>query len=176
MLQIHRHRLIIVVFALSVFARVGSPGETPGTKPARKASLSELNFIQGHWVTEVDGGQLEEIWSAPAGDSLMGMFRWLKEGKVWLYEILTIRAEEDGIRFRFRHFSETLVPWEPKDKPLTFKLISLEDGEAVFENPLQDHPRRYSFIKDGDNRLRVRIQAFRDGDLTPGDVFYYRRR
>lgn len=137
--------------------------------------MPDLSFIEGHWVTELGSDQLEEIWSAPTGDSLVGMFRWIKDGKVWIVELMTIRKEESGIIFRFRHFSNELVPWEPKEAPLTFKLTSFQEGEAVFENPEQE-TRRYSFIKDGENGLRVHVQGFEDGKLTPGDVFDYRRK
>ena len=137
--------------------------------------VSDLSFIEGHWVADLGGDQLEEIWSAPTGDSLVGMFRWIKNGRVWIYELLTIRREADGIVFRFRHFSNELVPWEPKDAPLTFKLVSFSEGKAVFENP-EHETRRYSFIKDGEKGLRVHLQAFEDGKLTPGDVFEYHRK
>lgn len=137
--------------------------------------MSDLTFIAGQWSTERDGDYLEEVWSTPTGDSMMGMFRWIKSGKVWMYEILTIRKEDGGIVFRFRHFSNEFIPWEPKESPLTFKLIRFRDGEAVFENPGQDSPRRYSFIKNGEDGLRVRVQGHKDGKLGEGDIFDYRR-
>lgn len=138
--------------------------------------MSDLAFIEGHWVAEHGNDELEEIWSSPVGDSMMGMFRWIKDGKVWLYELLCIRKEGEGIVFRFRHFSNELVPWEPEDEPLTFSLVGSSEGEAVFENPDRENPRRYSFIKDGDDGLRVHVQGYREGRLEPGDVFEYQRK
>jgi hypothetical protein len=91
-----------------------------------------------------------------------------------MWELLTIRKEGKEIVFRFRHFSDELVSWEPKDEPLTFKLIDFEPGLAVFENPEQE-TRRYSFIKNGDKGLRVHIQGFKDGKLREGNVFEYSR-
>jgi hypothetical protein len=94
-------------------------------------------WIAGHWVDDSEGNLSEEIWAAPAGDSMMGMWRYVAGGKVRIHELLTITDEGGGPVFRLRHFDPRLVAREEKDKPLVLKLVALKDGEAAFEGPGQ---------------------------------------
>jgi len=121
----------------------------PGQKTP---SVSDLAWIAGHWSMPRDGDTLEELWSAPSGNCMMGVFRWMKkDGTVRLFEVLSIVGEGDDIRFRFRHFGPDLTAWEEKDRPLSFKLTRLTDGEARFENGDRGEVNRYVFrrTKDG---------------------------
>ena len=136
--------------------------------------INEVAWIAGHWVKEQEGARLEEIWSKPDGDCMMGMFRWVKGGKVWIYELLTIRAEEGTLVFRFRHFSNEMGAWEPKEEPLTYRLTSLSQHEAVFENPKSEKHRLYAFQREGDDTLIVRVGALRNGKISASE-FRYRK-
>lgn len=127
----------------------GSEDPPPGKKAP---TVADLAWIAGHWSMQREGDTLDELWSQPSGTSMMGVFRWLnRDGTVRLFEVLAIVAEGDDIRFRFRHFGPDLTAWEEKDKPLTFKLSRLADGEAVFENGDRGKVNRYVFrrTKDG---------------------------
>ena len=139
------------------------------------ARISDVAWIAGRWSLDREDGRLEEVWSEPAGDCMMGMFRWLKEGRVWIYEMLTIREEAGTLVLRFRHFSESLVAWEPKEEPLTYRLTRVNDTEAVFENPESESHRMYAFRRVGENELLVRVGAVRNGEVRTSD-FAYRRR
>ena len=35
-----------------------------------------------HWVDDSEGGLSEEVWTAPSGDSMIGMWRYVAKGKV----------------------------------------------------------------------------------------------
>ena len=60
---------------------------------------------------------IEEHWSSLGGDTLMAMFRWVKDGRVLFYELEVIE-EHDGLIFlRIGHFNVGLVGWEEKDAP-----------------------------------------------------------
>ncbi len=166
-----RWKPFVSMIALSLAATMFADPSESGREV--DVTIADLGFIEGRWHTELGGDRLEEVWSEPTGDSMMGMFRWIKDGKVWMWELLTIREEGADIIFRFRHFSDVLVPWEQKDEPLTFKLVDFEPGRAVFENPGKDSPRRISFIKREGEGLRVQLQGVKDGKLGEGDIFDY---
>ena len=140
-----------------------------------KARIGDVAWIAGRWSLDREDGRLEEVWSEPAGDCMMGMFRWLKEGRVWIYEMLTIREEAGTLVMRFRHFSDSLVTWEPKEEPLTYRLTRVSDTEAVFENPGSESHRLFAFQRVGDDELLVRVGAVRNGEVRTSD-FAYRRR
>jgi len=108
-------------------------------------NLANLYWLTGTWVANVDGDYLEEIWSEPVGDTMMGVFRWVKGGKVWINEMVTITADPDGLVFRLRHFDRKMTAWEDKTKPFYYPAKHFGRNEIVFENPLRDHPRRITY-------------------------------
>src|SRR5687767_4764549 len=76
----------------------------PSPEPAPRSALPELAWMAGEWVDEQGANLTEEIWAAPAGDSMMGMWRLVSGGRVKLFEFLTLVQEEQGPVFRLRHF------------------------------------------------------------------------
>ena len=96
-------------------ARAADSKRPLGSIPAK---IADVAWIAGHWETVFQDSLLQEHWSEPAGDSMMGMFRWLKKDKTWIYELLTIREESGSLVFRFRHFSDKLSAWEEKESRL----------------------------------------------------------
>jgi hypothetical protein len=135
--------------------------------PEPAAPLTAATFMHGTWVARVGDDTLEEQWGRPAGSSLFGSFRWIKaDGTVRLYELLTITAEEDGPIFRFRHFSPELVPWEPKDEPITLRLVESGENKLVFENvKAEASPRRMIYELTEPGKLGVTLIGV-DGDRT----------
>lgn len=110
------------------------PGSTePGAAAPVRATLADVSWIAGRWVGTLDGGTSEEIWRPPAGDSMMGMYRFVKDGKAVFYEFLLIEQGEAGPVMKFKHFSPGLIGWEEKDEVVTCPLVKLAPGEAVFE-------------------------------------------
>lgn len=113
------------------------PVESTRTEPA-EPTIAVAALLEGAWVerrTQASGtSHVEEIWSAPAGDNVMGTFRWLApDGSAAMYEILVITQEEQGIFLRLRHFGADLVAWEERDAPKTLRLAKAEERRLVFE-------------------------------------------
>ena len=92
-----------------------------------------MAFMAGHWVGGDPGELSEEVWSAPEGDSMMGMWRFVAKGQTRIYEILTLTAEGEGVVLRIRHFNPKLVAKEEKDRAVELPLVVKGPGEAVFE-------------------------------------------
>ena len=126
-----RALLLIVVLLLSVAA---ARGQASAPAPA-KAVLANLSWMAGRSVDDSGGNLSEEIWTAPSGASMMGMWRYVEGGKTRIYELLTIRVDVDGIEMRLRHFDPQFVAREDKDASVVMKLVSWKHREAVFEGP-----------------------------------------
>jgi hypothetical protein len=62
--------------------------------------------MAGGWVLHRAGEYLDERWSPPTGNSMVGHFRWVRGGALWMTELLTITEEEGDVTFRLRHFSD----------------------------------------------------------------------
>jgi hypothetical protein len=92
---------------------------------AKKARLVDLAWMSGQWLGSIGGSRSEEVWTAPAGDSMLGMWRLVSsDGKAQVLELLTITDEPEGPVLRLRHFSRTLVAREDKDKAISVPLKS----------------------------------------------------
>ena len=91
--------------------------------------------MAGHWIGGDPGDLSEEVWSAPEGDSMMGMWRFVTKGRTQIYEILTVTKEGENVVLRIRHFNPKLVAREEKDRAVELPLVSKSANEAVFEGP-----------------------------------------
>ena len=61
----------------------------------KNTKLSDLAWLSGSWCGQVGQDVLELQYSQPRYDSIMGMFRWIKEETVQFYEFILL--ELDGV-------------------------------------------------------------------------------
>ena len=133
--------------------QVASPG---AGIPPKQATVTDFAFISGHNRGESEGGIIDEHWSEPAADGMIGMFRYIKNGKVQRYEFLAIEMTTEGPVLRLKHFNPGLTGWEEKDQVYSYPLISLRPGEAVFERP--DKGTRMTFRSTSKDTLEVSLE------------------
>ncbi len=96
--------------------------------------LKKISWISGSWKGEAFGGSFEEIWSEPSGNSMMGMFKLIKDDAIVFYEIMTISFDEEkGLSFQLKHFNADLTGWEEKKEVLVFPLVKITKTEVRFD-------------------------------------------
>jgi hypothetical protein len=142
--------------------------------PLTISSLAPFSWLQGAWRGEMDGVTIEEQWSGPLGDSLMGMFRYVEAGRVRFFELMSIEiasGDEQAI-FRIKHFNPALKGWEEKDEAVEYVLVSLADGEAVFVRQ-GTVDRKWMVYRRRDDSLRVTFQ--KGAGETPEGEFVFTR-
>ena len=98
-----------------------------------KAQIEDVAWIAGHWKGTAFGGVAEEIWSPPLGNSMMAVFRLVKENKTEFYEIETISEENGSLILRLKHFAADLKGWEEKEETEDFPLVNIEPNKAYFD-------------------------------------------
>jgi hypothetical protein len=162
-LEVLRVAAAVIGFA----AALPGPGAAGSAPPA---TLQDVAWMAGHWTGQVEGGLSDEVWAAPQGDSMMGMWRLLVGGKTKLFELLTITQEDDGPTLRLRHFDPKLVSREEKDRPFVLKLTSHAPGEVVFFGKETQGLLRLTYRKLGDSQLSVLLER---GDSK--EEFRFRR-
>jgi hypothetical protein len=126
------------VLLLASLAAEGPAQETKATPAPVPATLADVAFMAGHWVGGDRGDLSEEVWSAPEGDSMMGMWRYVSKGQTRIYELLTLTTQGPDVLLRIRHFDPKLVAREEKDRAVELPLVGKGPGEAVFEGPEYD--------------------------------------
>jgi hypothetical protein len=127
--------------------------------PLSADAVGQLGWLSGCWAAVgAEAGSVEQ-WTAPAGGTLLGMSRTVKNGKTSAWEFLQIR-EVDG---------QLAYVAKPHSQPeASFKLVSLEGTSAVFENPQHDFPQRIIYKREGD-KLQARIEGTMGGKARGKD-------
>ena len=105
-----------------------SPGSTP--PPAR---IGAGGWLEGDWVGTGLGGTSEEAWLAPLAGNMASVYRGMREGRVTLFEIVTLVEAGQSLAIRLKHFGPDLRGWEPKEKTVDFNLVRAEPGALYLD-------------------------------------------
>lgn len=155
----------------SAFAQNGKTEHTLGLDKdfvSPKANIEDVAWIAGHWIGKAFGGTVEEVWSAPAGGAMMGMFRLIQGEKTGFYEILTISEVESSLIFRLKHFNEDLTGWEEKNETVDFSLVALQENIAFFDG--------ITFQRVDENNLHIYLASENKEGGFDELVFRYERK
>ena len=119
------------------------------------ASLEDVAWITGHWQGDAFGGLAEEIWSEPLGNSMMFVFRLVKDGEVSFYETGHIQEVNNSIILQLKHFDKNLKGWEEKNDTVDFRLVKMEKNKAYFEG--------FTIEKVSENQINMWVLIESDG-------------
>lgn len=152
----------VLVLILAVPLQAADP-KTP--------KVEDLAWMAGRWTGTMGDSPLEEHWSAPAGGTMMGMFRWMKkDGTTSLYEFLTIEPSTQGPVYFMRHFNPGLIGWEEKDAPLRCPLAASGPREATFA--CEGEPTKLTFKRTSETTMTVLLERQRDGKASKMEFLY----
>jgi Domain of unknown function (DUF6265) len=166
-------RAIFFFIVASMFAAASVSAQEDERRAGETMTpLSKLAFFAGHWRGEMKGGVIEEDWSSPEGDNMMGMFRLVKDGEGVFYEFMTIESAGGTPVLRIRHFSQGLVAWEEKDGIEEYPLAELTASRAVFEN--EDSGMRLIYECPTAEALTITLEKTKDGKKSQ-TVFSFHR-
>jgi hypothetical protein len=126
-----------------------------GGNDSQRHSIDDLSWISGCWVGEGAKRTYEEQWMRPSGKSMLGMSRSVSEGRTVEYEFLRLHEEDDGDIYYTANPSG--------QEHASFKLVSLEKNQAVFENAGHDFPQRIIYSRRDDGTLNARIEGTSKG-------------
>lgn len=117
--------------------------------------FANLGWLQGCWVPG-NGGEAGsvETWTGPAGGTMLGLSRTVRNGRTGEFEFVQIREVEPG--------KLAYIAQPGGRPPTTFPLLRSSDTEYVFENTAHDFPQRVIYRRDGD-KLHARIEGMMKG-------------
>jgi len=153
---------LAILFGFVATANISSR-QTGSPNPSR-VTLVDLSFIAGRWQAEWQGGLGEENWSTSSGDSMVGTFRFVKDGKARFYEFMLIEQTPDGPVLRLKHFNPGLIGWEEKAQVYSYPLTEFRPNLAMFERG--DKKSRLTFRRTSKDSLSVLLQQTTDEKLT----------
>jgi len=116
-------------------------------------TLDDLAFLSGCWEGPLSrGGVIEEFYSAPSDNLIVGTTRYLRDGHTVMFEFSSIVHDSTGI---------VLWPYPRGNKSADgFRLTNVDGHGAVFEAPEHDFPKRISYLIESAD---VRIARIDDG-------------
>ena len=99
---------------------------------------------------------------------MLGMARTVVNGKLREYEFTQIRQDQDG--------AVDYVARPSGQAEASFRLVRLQNKEAVFENLEHDFPQRIIYRLQSDNSLFARVEGTLKGQTRGIDYSYKRAR
>jgi len=105
---------------------------TYSKKPLKGKSVRNLEFLVGHWRGDIDSDIVEEYWLPEIHSNMACVFRWIKNGAIYIYELVSLVEQDDEIHMLLRHFDKKFTAWEEKDSPRDFVVTELSTNEVVF--------------------------------------------
>lgn len=144
------------------------------TMPAQSnPKVEDLAWLEGVWKGKVGADDVEETWSAPRNGSMMGMFRWFRDGKLRLMEMITIADFDGKITMKLKHFNPMLHSFEAQNETTDFTLLSVDERSAVWnEGKPVGGPQHLVYTREGD-KLTVRFVRPEGGTPTVENPFEY---
>lgn len=158
-------QIVAVVFALVALCTL------PQESVAQDAAFAPVEFMVGQWVGQGDGVFIEEVWSAPSGDNMMGMFRYVRSGTGSFYEMMLIEQVEKALVLRIKHFNAGLIGWEEKAEVHSFTLTESAENRGLFVQA--DGAKRLRYVRTG-NQLDVALEEL-EGDEWKSQSFRFEK-
>lgn len=122
---------------------------------AAEHDVTALAWLAGCWAPEKgDAGSLEH-WLPPAGGTMLGVSRTVKNGKTVEFEFMQLRVNADG--------KLVFIALPSGQQETTFVASSIAKDTVTFENPQHDFPQKVIYRLESPNRLIGRIEGTRNG-------------
>ena len=124
--------------------------------PGEGQTLDDLALLSGCWEGPLArGGVIEEFYSVPSGNLIVGTTRYLRDGRTVMFEFSSIVHDSSGI---------VLWPYPSGNKSADgFRLTYVDGHGAVFEAPEHDFPKRISYTIESPDVRVARIDDGTDG-------------
>src|SRR5690606_1322061 len=130
------------------------------TASVADTEVAALSWLAGCWAAERGEAGSGEHWMPPAGGTMLGVARTVRNGATVGHEFLQIREEADG--------NVVYVALPSGQAETTFVMTASAPDSVTFENPRHDFPQRITYRLLSADRLAVRIEGVRDA--TPRQV------
>lgn len=122
---------------------------------AQDMQPSSLAWLAGCWRAENGEAGSGEHWLAPAGGTMLGVGRTVRQGKTVEHEFMQIRNDGEG--------RLVYIALPSGQREATFAATRLDAQQVVFENPEHDFPQRVIYRLQDADRLLARIEGRRKG-------------
>lgn len=114
-------------------------------------TLASLDWLLGRWISDGTQSTIHESWTARSSTTWEG--EGIEASKAdpakTSREDLRLVEMSDGVYYVAKVAHNAL--------PVAFRLSECADGRFAFVNPAHDFPKRLDYLREGDDRLTVRV-------------------
>lgn len=154
-------RLVLLAFIIAMpFSH--SNAQSLDLEEKLSIPIEKLEWLSGYWIGDGFDGVSEEIWAPAADDTMMGMYRHTKDGKITFYEFMHLTS--DGMKLK--HFNPDLTAWEEKEDFVTFPLIEVTADKIIFKG--------LEIWRKSENEMEMTLRLNRNGKIEE-EVFHFKR-
>lgn len=148
-------RTLFACMILLLLAVGDTSSATAQEAEQQQFALDQLAFLAGCWegrfVRDTLEGTMEEHYTTPSENFILGTTRYIISGITVEYELAVIRRDPSG--------RVALIPYPGGAIGTPFLLSLVVDQTAIFENPGNEFPKRIIYRLNQDGRLHARIDA-----------------
>jgi hypothetical protein len=128
---------------------------------AADADVASLAWLAGCWQSEQGEAGSGEHWLPPAGGTMFGVSRTVKNGKTVEFEFVQVRKNVEG--------QLVFIALPSGQKETTFVASAVGKDSVTFENPGHDFPQKVIYRLQPGDRLVARIEGTRGGKFRGMD-------
>lgn len=121
-----------------------------------KPSVADLFWLSGCWQGHQGSAVIEEMWSKPAGTTMLGLGRTVKNNRTVSFEFMQFREQNGTLAF---------LPQPQGGAQVTFPLKEFTRRKFVFENLTHDYPQRVSYQRKN-SLLVASIEGTQNGKFS----------
>ena len=121
-----------------------------------KPSVADLFWLSGCWQGRQGTAVIEEMWSKPAGTTMLGLARTVNNNRTVSFEFMQFREQNGTLAF---------LPQPQGGAQVTFPLKESTTAKFTFENLNHDYPQRVSYERKG-GQLLASIEGTEKGKFS----------
>ena len=116
-----------------------------------RATTGDVAWLAGVWAGTAGTSIFEERWTPPAGGSMLGVARSLRNDLMLSFEFLCIVERNGGLVY-------TAMP-NGRSPATDFTLTAIDADGATFENPAHDFPKKIRYNRRPDGSVEAVISG-----------------
>jgi hypothetical protein len=128
-----------------------------GSAATAESDVTALAWLAGCWVPEKGDAGSVEHWLPPAGGTMLGVSRTVKNGQTVEFEFMQLRVNAEG--------KLVFIALPSGQKEATFVASAVGKDSVTFENPQHDFPQKVIYRLESGGRLIGRIEGKRGGTV-----------
>ena len=132
--------------------------------------IEQLNWLLGTWTYQANGEYSEESWSKESETSFSAYSFVQRDHETVFAETMALEQKADSL------FLTVATANQKNGEPVTFKMVSAENGHFTFENKKHDFPQRIVYSNPAADSLHAWIEGYVDGKLQKVDFYYLRNK